>query len=256
MGEDSWYGEISELADKLARGESISGPRGKLAAAYTLYAGRKTRDYELKKMQDNIDELTQGITIATDQHDAAVKRTLAAELAWEAAKQRAQMTSASLDAFDAEFFTPDTWGKMADVMRDIAGNYLYRAIRIAKLMERAYNFENDAELRRDQERVRPGRRLARSRAATSSYWEETAFSRTSSRLRLRRSRRRRVRTAVSRTRSRLLPRSPRSSSSSATPACSRSRPTSTNSTGSIPDSTDSASKPWRWRSSACFLRAD
>jgi len=146
MGEDSWYGEISELADKLARGESISGPRGKLAAAYTLYAGRKTRDYELKKMQDNIDELTQGITIATDQHDAAVKRTLAAELAWEAAKQRAQMTSASLDAFDAEFFTPETWGKMADVMRDIAGNYLYRAIRIGKLMERAYNFENDTEL--------------------------------------------------------------------------------------------------------------
>jgi Tc toxin complex TcA C-terminal TcB-binding domain len=147
MGEDSWYGEISELADKLARGESISGPRGKLAAAYTLYAGRKTRDYELKKMQDNIDELTRGITIATDQHDAAVRRTLAAELAWEAAKQRAHMTSASLDAFDAEFFTPETWGKMADVMRDIAGNYLYRAIRIAKLMERAYNFENDTELR-------------------------------------------------------------------------------------------------------------
>lgn len=147
MGEDSWYGEISEIADKLARGESISGPRGKLAAAYTLYAGRKTRDYELKKMQDNIDELNNGITIATDQHDAAVKRTMAAEISWEAAKQRAQMTSASLDAFDAEFFTPETWGKMADVMRDIAGNYLYRAIRIAKLMERAYNFENDTELR-------------------------------------------------------------------------------------------------------------
>jgi hypothetical protein len=147
MGEDSWYGEISELADKLARGESISGPRGKLAAAYTLYAGRKTRDYELKKMQDNIDELTRGITIATEQRDAAVHRTAAAEVAWEAAKQRAQMASASLDAFDAEFFTPEAWSKMADVMRDISRSYLYRAIRIAKLMERAYNFENDTALK-------------------------------------------------------------------------------------------------------------
>ncbi len=50
MGEDSWYGEISELADKLARGESISGPRGKLAAAYTLYVGPK--DAGLRAQED------------------------------------------------------------------------------------------------------------------------------------------------------------------------------------------------------------
>lgn len=147
MGEDSWYGEISELADKLARGESISGPRGKLAAAYTLWAGRKTRNYELQKMQDNINQLTQAINIAKDQWDGAKRRTAATELAWQAAAQRTQMADAALTAFDDEFFTPMTWGKMADIMRDIARSYLFRAIRIAKLMERSYNFENDSQLK-------------------------------------------------------------------------------------------------------------
>ncbi|MFZ7091318.1 hypothetical protein [Primorskyibacter sp. 2E233] len=142
-GEDAYYGEISELADKLARGETISGAAGKLAAAQVLLGGRRTREYELAKMQDNIDELTAAIPMATDQRDAAARRTAAAELAWQASQQRAGMATAALDAFDDEFFVPDTWSKMADVMRDISRAYLTRAIRIAKLMERAYNFEND-----------------------------------------------------------------------------------------------------------------
>ena len=146
MGEDSWYGEISELADKLARGESISGPRGKLAAAYTLWSGRKTRDYELKRMQDNIDELGLAITIAQEQLESAKRRTSVAEISWQAALQRAAMAAASLTAFENEFFTPEAWSKMADLMRDIARSHLFRAVRIAKLMERAFNFEQDTDL--------------------------------------------------------------------------------------------------------------
>jgi hypothetical protein len=147
MGQDSWYNEISELADKLARGEDISGPRGKLAAAYTLRAGRRTQEYELQKMDDNIAELKAAVDIAAKQRDAAVLRTQTAEIAWQAALQRASMASASLDAFNKNFFTPETWSKMADVMRDISRDYLYRAIRIAKLMERAFNFDNDTDFK-------------------------------------------------------------------------------------------------------------
>lgn len=147
MGEDSWYGEISELADKLARGESISGPRGKLAAAYTLWAGRKTQEYELQKMQNNIDELTIAIGVAQAQLNGARASVRAAEIAFQAALQRAAMARAALTAFDDEFFTPESWSKMADVMRDISRGYLHNAIRIAKLMERAYNFENDTLLK-------------------------------------------------------------------------------------------------------------
>lgn len=146
-GEDAYYSEISELADKLARGETIHGAAGKLAAAQVLYGGRKTREYELAKMNDNINELNQAINMAQDQLDAAKRRTAAAEIGWQAALQRAQMADEALKAFDDEFFTPETWSKMADVMRDISRAYLFNAIRIAKLMERAYNFENDTALK-------------------------------------------------------------------------------------------------------------
>ncbi|WP_298795491.1 hypothetical protein [uncultured Pseudonocardia sp.] len=146
-GEDALYAEISELADRLDRGETIQGPGPKLAAAQILRAGRRSRAYELKKMEDTIVELARAITIAQDQVDSAVRRTAAAEIAVEAAKQRAEMTKASLEAFDDEFFTPESWQRMADVVRDISRSYLFRAIRIAQLMERAYNFENDTTLK-------------------------------------------------------------------------------------------------------------
>jgi hypothetical protein len=146
-GEDAYYSEISELADKLARGETIEGPGPKLAAAQILRAGRKTREYELQKMQDTINELTTAVTIAQDNAQAAARRTAAAEIAYQAALQRSQMADAALQAFDDEFFTPESWGRMADIMRDISRGYLWRAIRIAKLMERAFNFENDTDLK-------------------------------------------------------------------------------------------------------------
>ena len=146
-GQDAYWSEISELADKLDHGETIHGPGPKLAAAQILSAGRKTRDYELKKMQDTIDELTAAIGVSQDQLDSAKRRAKAAEIAYQAALQRAQLAAQALDAFDHEFFTAESWAKMGDVMRDIAQSFLFRAIRIAKLMERAYNFENDTNLK-------------------------------------------------------------------------------------------------------------
>lgn len=146
-GQDAMYGDISELADKLARGETISGPGPKLAAAQTLYAGRKTQAYELQKMQDNIDELQKGVAVAQAQRDSASARAVSVEVDYQAALQRASLADAALQAFDGDFFTPETWGKMADVMRAISREYLFRGIRIAKLMERAYNFDNDTGLK-------------------------------------------------------------------------------------------------------------
>lgn len=146
-GQDAMFNEISELADKLARGETISGPGPKLAAAQSLYGGRKTRTYELKKMQDNIDELAKAVVVSTAQRDSARARVISADVEYQAALMRANLADASLDAFDNNFFTPDTWSKMSDVMRAIAREYLFRGIRIAKLMERAYNFDNDTNLK-------------------------------------------------------------------------------------------------------------
>ena len=145
-GQDAMYNDISELADELARGQTISGSGPQLAAAQTLYAGRKTQAYELQKMQDNISELQQGVAVAQAQRDSTAARAISVEVDYQAALQRASLADAALQAFDNDFFTPETWAKMADVMRAISGEYLYRGIRIAKLMERAYNFDNDTDL--------------------------------------------------------------------------------------------------------------
>src|SRR5206468_2451534 len=95
------------------------GRRGGREPPAAVPAGRRTQQYEIEKMKDNIAELEAGIVLANDQLAAAVQRAAAAEVLWQAALQRTAMAAASLDAFDAEFFTPEAWSKMADVMRDI-----------------------------------------------------------------------------------------------------------------------------------------
>ena len=145
-GEDAWYGEISALADQILRGEEVEASGPILAAAFSLAAGRKTQKYELKKMQDNIEELAKAIEVAKEQWNAATNRREAADAAYKAAIKQREMTDEALVAFDDEFFTAESWSKMADIMRNISKSYIYRAIRIAKLMERSFNFENDTEL--------------------------------------------------------------------------------------------------------------
>jgi hypothetical protein len=146
-GQDFSRSDIGEIAARLDRGETVEGPGAKLAAAEVLRAGRKTQEYELKKMQDNVDELQKARLLAADQLAASKTRTLAADLAWQSAQKRVELAAAGLTAFDSQLFTPDSWSKMAATMQDIAQGYLFHAIRLAKLMERAYNFENDVALK-------------------------------------------------------------------------------------------------------------
>jgi hypothetical protein len=146
-GQDFSRADIGEIAARLDRGETVEGPGAKLAAAEVLRGGRKTQEYELQKMQDNIDELVKAQKMAADQVAASQTRTIAADLAYQAAQKRVELAAAALTAFDNQLFTPDSWSKMAFTMQDIAEGYLFRAIRLAKLMERAYNFENDAMLK-------------------------------------------------------------------------------------------------------------
>ncbi len=55
--------------------------------------------------------------------------------------------------FDAQYFSPDIWDKMAGFMRDISGSYLQRAVEIARLMQHAYNYE--FELQPARKYIRP-----------------------------------------------------------------------------------------------------
>ena len=83
------------------------------------------------------------IPIAADQAAAASHRAEAARLQFEASVTQAALASDALSAFDSDVFTPEVWARMAQIMRGLSEDYLDWAIRVAKLMERAYNFEND-----------------------------------------------------------------------------------------------------------------
>jgi hypothetical protein len=138
-----WYeGEIRQLAANMEQG-SWSGDAGKLSAAATLLGGQKSYEYQLGRLQDAIDEMSATLPVAQQQAAAAHHRAESARLQYEAARTHAALADDALDAFDANVFTPEVWSRMANVMRGLSQDYQDWAIRSAKLMERAYNFEND-----------------------------------------------------------------------------------------------------------------
>jgi Tc toxin complex TcA C-terminal TcB-binding domain len=137
--------DIRRLAADMEAG-SWSGDSGQLAAAATLLGGQASYEYQLQRLQDTAAEMQATVPVAQAQADAASHRADAARLQLEAAQQRADLAHDGLAAFDNEVFTPDTWAQMGLAMRDLSHSYQEWAIRIAKLMERAYNFENDDNL--------------------------------------------------------------------------------------------------------------
>ncbi len=143
---EDWYeGEIRDLARQMEQG-SWSGDHGKLAAAATLLGGQKSYEYQLGRMQNQIEEMQATLPIAEAQRNAALGRQRAAQWQALAAHRRVDMVSDAIAAFDNEVFTPELWTRMALLVRDISRSYQQWAIAAAKLMERAYNFENDTLL--------------------------------------------------------------------------------------------------------------
>lgn len=145
-GADWHSSEIRKLARDMEEG-SWKGDRGKLAAAATLLGGQKSYEYQLGRMQNQIEEMQATLPIAQAQQRAASSRARAAQLQAQAAQQRAALVADAINAFDNEVFTPELWTRMARLVREISASYQHWAIAAAKLMERAYNFENDTGLR-------------------------------------------------------------------------------------------------------------
>ncbi|MGL5857036.1 MAG: hypothetical protein ACRC35_01260 [Angustibacter sp.] len=141
-----WYGsEIRGLAADIERG-SAQGEGAQLAAAATLLGGQKSYEYQLDRLGRGIEEMNAAIPIAQAQLASAQARERAAALGVQAAELRADLTRDALTAFENEVFTPELWTRMASIMRGISADYQFWAIRTAKLMERAYNFETDASV--------------------------------------------------------------------------------------------------------------
>ncbi|MEO1517546.1 MAG: hypothetical protein AAFV95_21155 [Bacteroidota bacterium] len=145
-GADWYESDIRKMAANIEAGEKVKGKRGKLAAAGAYLGGEKSYEYQLDRMANQIQELDATIRVAQSQAQAAGHREKAAQLSYHASRAKADLVEDALTAFDNEVFTPETWAMMALVMRGIAKKYQFWAVRTAKLMERAYNFETDRDL--------------------------------------------------------------------------------------------------------------
>ncbi|MFA7757661.1 hypothetical protein V5F01_29565 [Streptomyces sp. NRRL B-2790] len=106
------------------------------------------RDYELLRMQQNIDELALAAQQSSDQVALSQARAQATDLAAQAARLRRQQAQELATGFEQGFFTPEVWRQLADFMRAQAQRYLYWAPRGARLMERAYEFDYDTTVDR------------------------------------------------------------------------------------------------------------
>lgn len=117
-------------------------------AADRARLGEISQDYELLRMQQNIGELALAEQQANAQVALSQARAQAAALAASAATLRRQQAAELAAAFESNFFTPEVWKQLADFMRAQAQRYLYWATRVARLMERAYEFDYDATVNR------------------------------------------------------------------------------------------------------------
>jgi hypothetical protein len=104
---------------------------------------RRVLEYELAARDRQIEELEMAIEVAQVQHKAAEARVVVAQHMEQVAGLKAQAVAEQLQGYQDQFFTPDVWKQMADFMTTVARRYLAMATSVARLMQRAYNFELD-----------------------------------------------------------------------------------------------------------------
>lgn len=111
----------------------------------TKKIGQLTRAYELASMDRQTAELQQAAVVGQAQLNAANARVEAAVQLEVVGDLRITAAEENLEAFDDQIFTPDVWYQMAQFMRSISQSYFVMALKIARMMQRAYNFENDLD---------------------------------------------------------------------------------------------------------------
>ena len=105
--------------------------------------GEISRDYELLRMDQNAGQLMVAAQQAAAQVKVARARAAAADLAVQASALRATQAAQLAAQFDSQTFTPEVWWQLAQFMRLNAARYLGWATKVARLMERVYEFEHD-----------------------------------------------------------------------------------------------------------------
>ncbi len=125
----------------------MEGSPATLAATMQLVAARMNREYEVDCLDRQATELAVASLQAEAELKAAFARQAAADTGVKVAKVRVKAAQQNLAAFDNQFFTPDVWHQMADAMLRLYQRYLTMAIRTARMMQQAFNFETDQALR-------------------------------------------------------------------------------------------------------------
>src|SRR5262249_48597104 len=159
-GDDGDGNQLNAYADRMERGEytqtiqtpwgpmqgTLSGSSATLAAAESLTAARLNRQYELNTLQRQAQEMQLAKQQADAETAAANARVAAAKAAKSVAQLKAQGAQQTLNTFDNQTFTADVWQRMGHNVYRLYRRYLSMALKTAKLMQQAYNFETDQAL--------------------------------------------------------------------------------------------------------------
>jgi hypothetical protein len=145
-GDDGDYNGVSAMANQYLSGQTISGDSETVAAATNLAANRLSQQYQVDSMNRTTTEMQQAATEAQAQLTAAQAQAKAAGANLAVAQLGAQAAAQTLSVFDTNTFTPQVWTAMGNFIEQIYQRYMDMALRAARLMQQAYNFENDTSL--------------------------------------------------------------------------------------------------------------
>lgn len=113
------------------------------SAAYQLAANRLSQEYQVDQMIRTTAQMKGAALQAQAELTAANARASAAGADVALANLRHRQAQQTLEVFDEATFTPGVWTAMGVAMERLYLRHLDMALRTARLMQRAYNFEND-----------------------------------------------------------------------------------------------------------------
>lgn len=142
-GDSGDWNQVTSLAAQLLAGQTISADNPTLEASADLAANQLSQDYQVDSMNRTAAEMQQAATQAQDQVTAANAQVTAAKAGVTVAQTEASGASQALAVFNSATFTPLVWWEMGNYMLSIYQRYMTMALGAAKLMQHAYNFEND-----------------------------------------------------------------------------------------------------------------
>jgi len=146
-GDNGDAGTLNSYASQMtASSYNLSGSLATLAAAEGLTSARLNQQYEVDSMKRQAQEMQAATTQAQDELKASTAQQNAAQAQLNAANLRFTSAENDVAAFNAQTFTPDVWHRMGNAMLKIYQRYFAMALKVARMMQQAYNFETDQSL--------------------------------------------------------------------------------------------------------------